>query len=100
MTELACFMRGMHMRNEAGAELVNDEGRGGCLIPMMMLYHEHETAPEKALNPIRPEQPEEVIVQTAAGLLRAYKYFREQGEVYADRPFSPHSPCNGGCPST
>jgi uncharacterized protein len=35
------FMRNMGMRHDGWAELVNDEKHGGCLIPMMMLYHEH-----------------------------------------------------------
>ena len=35
------FMCGMHMRHDGWGELVNDEEHGGCLIPMMMLYHEH-----------------------------------------------------------
>lgn len=32
------FMQGMGHDGEA--ELVNDEERGGCLIPKMMLYYE------------------------------------------------------------
>jgi len=32
------FMRGMGMRHDGWAELVNDEERGGCLIPMMMRF--------------------------------------------------------------
>src|ERR1019366_1679012 len=38
------FMRGMGMRHDGWAELVNDEKRGGCLILMMMLCHEHDEA--------------------------------------------------------
>jgi hypothetical protein len=37
-------MRGMQMRHDGWAELVNDEERGGFLIPMMMLYHEHDVS--------------------------------------------------------
>jgi uncharacterized protein len=36
------FMRGMEMRQYGWAELVTDEEHGGCLIPMMMLRHEHD----------------------------------------------------------
>ena len=39
------FMRGMGMRHDGWAELVNDEERGGCLIPMMMHCHEHDENP-------------------------------------------------------
>jgi uncharacterized protein len=40
------FMRGMGMRHDGWAALVNDEEHGGCLIPMMMLCHEHDEDPE------------------------------------------------------
>jgi uncharacterized protein len=61
------FMRGIGMRPDGWAELVNDEQRGGCLIPMMMFCHEHD--PDPAMRPelIGPERREEVIVLMAAG---------------------------------
>jgi uncharacterized protein len=77
------FMRGMHMRHEGWSELVNDEEHGGCLIPMMMLYHEHDEDPEMRPGPITPEKREQVIALMAAGLLEAHKYFREQREFYS-----------------
>ncbi len=40
------FMRGTLMRHDGWAELVNDDKHGGCLIPMMMLCHEHDEDPE------------------------------------------------------
>jgi uncharacterized protein len=72
------FMRSMHLRHAGWAELVNDDERGGCLIPMMMLYHEHDEDPEVRPAPITPEKREEIIALMAAGLAKAYKYFREQ----------------------
>jgi uncharacterized protein len=72
------FMRGMHMRHDGWAELVNDEEHGGCLIPMMMLCHEHDEDPKMRPNPITPEKREQVIAGMAAGLLGAYRYFRGQ----------------------
>jgi len=77
------FMRGMHMRHEGWAELVNDEEHGGCLVPMMMLYHEHDADPEMRPKPVSPEKREEVIVHMTAGLLQAYRYFREHRRVSA-----------------
>ena len=74
-------MYGMHMRHDSWAELVNDEKHGGCLIPMMMLCHEHDADPETCPEPISPEQREDVIVHMAAGLLGAYQYFRAQREA-------------------
>jgi uncharacterized protein len=80
------FMRGMHMRHDGWAELVNDEEQGGCLIPMMMLYHEHDEDPEMRPEPISLERREDVIAHTAAGLLGAYRYFRQAD---ADAAFAP-----------
>jgi len=85
------FMRGMGMRRDSWAELVNEEEHGGCLIPMMMLYHEHDEDPEMRPKPISPEKREEVIVHMAAGLLGAYQYFRAQREAYAETTFT-HEP--------
>jgi len=77
------FMRGMGMRHDGWAELVNDEEHGGCLIPMMMLCHERDEDPEMRPKPISPEKRREVIVHMAAGLLGAYRYFREHRRVSA-----------------
>ena len=74
------FMRGMHMRHEGWSELVNDEEHGGCLVPMMMLYHEYDEDPEMRPDPITPDKREQVIALMAAGLIEAYKYFREERE--------------------
>ena len=98
------FMRGMRMRHDGWAELVNDEEHGGCLIPIMMLYHEHDEDPEIRPDPISPEKREEVIVHMAAGLLGAYRYFREHRQVSASahrsepRRVAPKLGRNDPCP--
>jgi uncharacterized protein len=81
------FMRGMSIRHHGWAGLMDDEEHGGWLIPVMMLYHEHDEDPEMRPNPISTEQREDVIVHMAAGLLKAYQYFRAQRE--ADRSVRP-----------
>jgi uncharacterized protein len=85
------FMRGMHMRHDGWAELMDDEERGGCLIPMMMLHHEHDEDPKMRPKAISPEKREEVIVHMAAGLLRAYKYFRSEREASVGTAFRDES---------
>ncbi len=75
------FMRGTLMRHDGWLELVNDEEQGGCMVPIFMLHYEHDEDPEMRPKPISAEQREEVIAGMAAGLLRAYKYFREQRQV-------------------
>jgi uncharacterized protein len=98
------FMRGMGMRHDGWAELVNDDEHGGCLIPMMMLCHEHDQDPEMRPEPITPEKREEVIVHMAAGLLGAYRYFRvhRQAETSAHtsepRRIAPKVGRNDPCP--
>jgi hypothetical protein len=84
------FMRGMGIRHDGWAELVNDEEHGGCLIPMMMLCHEHDEDPEMRPEPISPEQREEVIMHMAAGLLGAYRYFRAHRQAGASARPSEH----------
>jgi uncharacterized protein len=83
------FMRGTLMRHDGWVELVDDEEYGGCLIPMMMLCHEHDEDPEMRPKPISPEQREEVIVHMAAGLVAGYRYFREHRQSYIDTNFTP-----------
>ena len=72
------FMRGMNMCHDGWGELVNNEEHGGCLIPMMMLYHEHDEDPGMRPEPITPEKREGIIVHMAAGLMMAYRYFKTQ----------------------
>jgi uncharacterized protein len=82
------FMRGVNMRHGAWGELVNDEEHGGCLVPMFALYHEHDEDPRMRPEPISPEQREKIILHMAAGLVGAYRYFREQrrADAGADLP--------------
>jgi len=72
------FMRGMHMRHDGWATLVNDEENGGCLIPVMMLCHEHDEDSTMRPKPITPEKREEIIVHMGVGLVGAYRYFRRR----------------------
>jgi len=82
------FMRGMGMRHDGWAELVNDEKDGGCLR-MMMLCHEHDEDPEMRPEPISPEKREELMLRMAAGLVAAYRYFRAHRQAYAGTTFTP-----------
>jgi len=82
------FMRGMQMRHEGWAELVNDDKYGGSLVPMMALYHEHDEDPEMRPEPITPDKREKVIALMAAGLMNAYEYFRKErkSDLRVDAP--------------
>jgi uncharacterized protein len=74
------FMHGVDMRNDSWAGLIEDEEHGGCILPMMMLCHEHDEDPEMRPETITPEKRETVIVHMAAGLMGAYRYFRKRGQ--------------------
>jgi uncharacterized protein len=82
------FLRGMEMCRDGWAELANDEENGGWLIPIFMLYYEHDEDPEMRPGPISPKQREDVIVHMAAGLMKAYGYFRVQREACAGTAFT------------
>lgn len=82
------FIRGTRMRHDGWVRLLADEDYGGYMIPMLMLYHEHDKNPSMRPEPIGPEQREKVISSIAAGLVEAYLYFRqdEQPKVNTRRP--------------
>ena len=82
------FMRGMHMRHEAWAEVIQDDEQCGWMLPVLMLYHEHDEDPELRPGPIGPDKREELIVQMAAGIVRAYRYFRSDRQPNSPVPLA------------
>jgi uncharacterized protein len=82
------FMRGMYLRHDGWAGLIEDEEHGGCLLPMMILYHEHDEDPEMRPEPISPEKRETIIVHMTAGLMGAYRYFRERRQPHVAATFN------------
>jgi uncharacterized protein len=72
------FMRGVELRRESWAELISDEQHGGSILPMLVLYHEHDADPEMRPNAIGPEQREDIISHMAAGLLQIYRHYLSQ----------------------
>ena len=79
------FIRGTRLRQDGWAELLADEDHAGCMIPMLMLYHEHDEDPSSRPNPIIPEQRKKVIESMVAGLVGAYRYFRGDGRLDVNR---------------
>lgn len=80
------FMRGVEMRREGWGDLLDDEDHGGCMVPMLALYHEQDEDPTMCPDPIGPEQREKMIVHMVAGLVQAYRYFREHRQPLASGP--------------
>ena len=83
------FIRGTRLRHDGWAELLADDDHGGCMIPMLMLYHEHDEDPSMRPKPIDSEQREEVIASMAAGLVRAYLFFRQHWQPDVSRGSEP-----------
>jgi len=74
------FLRGMELRKEHWAPLVNDEMNDGSLIPILALAHENSPDPElrSYKEPVSAELRETLIVGAAAGMNRIYHYFEAQ----------------------
>src|SRR5438552_2605554 len=78
------FMRGVGMCHDGWGALLADEDHAGCMIPVLMLYHEHDQDPSLRPQPIGREQREKIFDFMAAGLMGAYRYFRRHGKPFAD----------------
>jgi len=74
------FLRGMELRKEHWADLLDDEEHSGSLVPIFALAHEHN--PDPAMRPykkpVSAELRETLIVGAAAGMNRIYRYFEAQ----------------------
>ena len=74
------FMRGMEMRRDGWAVLMDDEEHAGSLVPILALAHEHHPDPEMRpyKEPISAEMREKLIVGAAAGVAAVYDYFEAE----------------------
>lgn len=82
------FMRGVQTRPASWSLLIDDEDHGGPILPIMMLHHEHDPAPEMRPPPIPPEKREELLQMVIAGLTHIYRYFEPYRQALADIPVS------------
>jgi uncharacterized protein len=74
------FLRGVELRREDWAPLLDDDENGGSLVPIFALAHEHDPDPEQRSydKPISAELREKLIVGMAAGVMKIYRHFEEQ----------------------
>jgi uncharacterized protein len=79
------FMRGMALRREDWAELLEDEDHGGWLVPILALAHEHD--PDPSMRPYREpmsaDRREQLIVGIAAGVTAMHRYFEPRRRMQA-----------------
>ncbi len=70
----------MEFHKEQWAALLNDEDRGGWLVPIFALATEH--SPDPAMRPykqpVSAELRENLIVRAAAGVTGIYRHFKTQ----------------------
>ena len=71
------FLRGMELRREGWVPLLDDEDRGGSLVAIFALAHEHDPDPELRSydTPITPELRERLLLGVAVGLMQIHRYF-------------------------
>ncbi len=75
------FMRGVQARPGSWSDLLDSEEEGGCLLPMMMLAHEHDPDPEMRPPTMDNDKRQELLAVMIAGLTRTYRYFKPRRRV-------------------
>jgi uncharacterized protein len=71
------FLYGMDLRKKEWAVLLNDQERGGSLVPIFALANEHNPDPSMRpyTKPVTAELREKLIIGMAAGVMKIYRYF-------------------------
>jgi uncharacterized protein len=93
------FLRGAHMRFDPWAETMDDEDRGGVLVPVLALAHEHDPDPEMRpyKEPVTPKLRDDLIASMIAGAHQLYDMFEDQrkasaADISSTRTFRRQSP--------
>ncbi len=78
------FMRGMALRREDWADLLDNEDHGGWLVPILALAHEHDPDPTMRpyQEPVDADRREQLIAGAAAGVMGIYRYFEPQRRMF------------------
>jgi uncharacterized protein len=76
------FTRGMRMRREKWAALLDDDAHAGLLVPIFALAHEHDADPEMRpyQQPMDAQRREQLIVGTAASVPAIRRYFMQRAD--------------------
>lgn len=85
------FITGTHLRHEIWSELIDDEENSGPIVPIMALAYENHPDPDMRpfKEPIDDEKRQELMIGSAAGVMRIHAYFLKQRDAYLPevRPF-------------
>ena len=68
------FFEGIDRSQEGWQELMEDDEKGGCLIPIMILAHENDSDPMMRPNPISMIDREKLLQTIPESLALIYKY--------------------------
>ena len=78
------FISGTHIRFDIWDDLINDEEHGGAMVAIMALAYENhddlEMRPFK--EPIDDKKRDELMVGSAAGVMRMHAHFRKQRKQF------------------
>jgi uncharacterized protein len=69
------FMLGVELRHEQWDVLFNDAEHAGLVVPLLMLFNEHNPDPERRTKDMTPELREQLIEYMIGALPRIYAYF-------------------------
>lgn len=102
------FVRGMDLRCDGWAVLLDDDDHGGWLVPMLALANEHNPDSEMRPweDPLDPAKREDLVISLAAGVMGIYRYFaphrqfaaRTERERTTYRRTTPKAGRNDPCP--
>ncbi len=89
------FMRGMALHEENWRELFRDEDKFGMLLPILILFHEHDDDPEMRSykEPVSAELREKLIVGAAASVTMVYRHFAASRRTSAQASTMTSSSC-------
>ena len=96
------FMCGVMMRRGSWIGLLDDKKYSKCLVPILMLFHEHNTEPKLRPPPILPEDRKEIFGMIILAINQVYRYFaphRKRGRASVQlHQITPKVGRNNPCP--
>jgi len=80
------FQRATQLRPAVWAKILDDEARGGGLIPIFALAYEHDPEMRPYKEPITAERRDDLRVGMIAGALQLYRAFAPERRASAGKP--------------